>query len=91
MCEACHVHDLPTLSRYGDEGLPHTTPAMLHCHNTSMPVNILFDTGALQGNYLSEDVAGWMRQQGAVAKADSSRVCGAFDECQITKICFYAI
>ena len=53
-----------------------------------MPINILFDTGALQGNYLSEDVAGWMRRQGAVAKADRSRVCGAFNECHLTNNLF---
>ena len=88
LCEACHVHELLTLNRYGDESLPHTTSAMLHVHNTCMPVNILFDTGALQGNYLSEDVAGWMQRQGAVAKADSSRVCGAFNECHLTKNLF---
>jgi hypothetical protein len=58
LCKACHVHDLLTLSRYGAEDSQHTTPAMLHCHDSCMPVNILFDTGALQGNYLSEDVAG---------------------------------
>ena len=80
LCEACHVHDLLTLSRYGDDGQPHTTTAQLHVNNACMPVKILFDTGALQGNYLSEDVAGWMQRQGAVAKAESSRVCGAFNE-----------
>ena len=53
-----------------------------------MHVNILFDTGALQSNYLSEDVAGWMRQRGVVAQADSSRVCGAFDQCSLTKFLF---
>ena len=88
LCEACHVHDLFTLSRYGDDGQQHTTSAQLHVNNACMPVNILFDTGALQGNYLSEDVAGWMQRQGAVAKADSSRVCGAFNECQLTKNLF---
>ena len=83
--DTCHGHELLTLERYGDERLPYTTPALL-CHSSScMPINILFDTGALQGNYLSEDVAGWMRRQGAVAKADSSRVCGAFNERNITK------
>ena len=74
LCEACHVHDLLTLSRHGNDGQQHTTSAQLHVNNACMPVKILFDTGALQGNYLSEDVAGWMQQQRAVAKADSSRV-----------------
>ena len=87
-CEACHVHDLLILNRYGDCGSRHTTSALLRVHDTCLTVDILFDTGALQGNYLSADVAGWMRRNGAVAKADSSRVCGAFEACQITKNLF---
>ena len=87
-CTTCHEHDLLTLARYGDERQRHTVSALL-CHNTdTMHVNILFDTGALQSNYLSEDVAGWMRQRGVVAQADSSRVCGAFEQCSLTKFLF---
>ena len=88
MCVSCHESDLLTLSRYGDERHLHTTPAVIQYAGTQKSVNILFDTGALQGNYLSEDVAGWMRQRGAIAKADSSRVCGAFNNCQLTKNLF---
>ena len=88
LCGSCHAHDLMILERYGDERQPHTTSAMLHCHNTCLPINILFDTGALQGNYLSKDVAGWMRKHGAVAEADSRQVCGAFNKCQLTKNLF---
>jgi hypothetical protein len=88
LCVSCHESDLLTLSRYGDERHLHTTPAVIQYAGTQKSVNILFDTGALQGNYLSEDVAGWMRQRGAIAKADSSRVCGAFNNCQITKNLF---
>ena len=61
---------------------------MFYTRSSTLPVNVLFDTGALQGHYLSVDVAGWMRGHGAVAKADSSRVCGAFNECQLTKNLF---
>ena len=62
--DTCHGHELLTLERYDDERLPYTTPALL-CHSSScMPINILFDTGALQGNYLSEDVAARSRSKG---------------------------
>ena len=46
-------------------------------------IPILFDTGALQGNYLSSDVGDWLRQWGAEPANEPSRICSAFNECKI--------
>ena len=53
-----------------------------------LTVNVLFDTGALQGNYLSKDVADWLRQHGATSKDVASRICSAFNDCQLTNNLF---
>jgi hypothetical protein len=56
-CTTCHEHDLLTLARYGGERHRHTVSALLYQNADTMHVNILFDTGSLQSNYLSEIVA----------------------------------
>ena len=44
-------------------------------------VDILIDTGALQGNYLSSDVAQWLRHQGVEEKNEKIKVC-SFKGCE---------
>ena len=61
----------------------YTTPAKIMINDSVLNVNILFDTGALQGNYVNESVARWMRAHGAEEIQNPCRVCSAFDECVI--------
>ena len=61
----------------------YTTPARIMINDAVLNVNILFDTGALQGNYVNENVARWMRTHGAEEIENPCRVCSAFNECVI--------
>jgi len=71
------------LQRYGDAPIEHTVSATLVIDSFELTIAVLFDTGALQGNYLSGSVADWMRRHGAEAAHSPSRICSAFNECQL--------
>ena len=91
-CEShtCDTSDLLMLRRY-DNSRPsrtHTVSAHLVIDDHVLTVNVLFDTGALQGNYLSRDVADWLRRHGATSTDVASRICSAFNDCQLTNNLF---
>ena len=86
----CDTSDLLMLQRYDHSrsSQNHTVSATLVIEDHVLTVNVLFDTGALQGNYLSKDVADWLRQHGATSKDVASRICSAFNDCQLTNNLF---
>ena len=54
----CHeCEDLFVLQRYADNDDEHTIAAMLTHNACELPVRVILDTGALQGNYMSPGVA----------------------------------
>ena len=69
--------------RYSEAPIEHTVSAMIVIDSFELIVSVLFDTGALQGNYLNKSVADWMRRHGAEADSSPSLVCSAFNECQL--------
>ena len=81
--ECLECNDLYVLHKHDTHTDAHTVPAMLTHDACELPVRILFDTGALQGNYLSTDVGDWLRQRGAEPANDPSNICSAFKECKV--------
>jgi len=53
-------------------------PALIITPSNSLNINVLLDTGAMQGNYISEEIAEWLKAQGATPKCCSTTVCSAF-------------
>ena len=85
----CHCEDLTNdmlnMLQLHEPDASYTTPAKIMINEFALTVNVLFDTGALQGNYVNEDTAAWMRRHGAEEFNSPTRVCSAFNECVITK------
>ena len=44
-------------------------------------IESLIDTGALQANYISQDIADWLESQGAKYCSCTASVCNAFGDC----------
>ena len=62
-----------------------TVSAIINVHNRNLTVAVLFDTGALQGNYVNKRTADWLRTNGATVDEAPCRVCSAFNECVLIK------
>ena len=88
VCTSCSTDDLMVLQRYARVPQEYTTTASLIVAQSNLTINVLFDTGALQGNYLSTGVADWLMRQGADTRQEPSRICSAFNECVITNNIF---
>jgi len=83
----CHNDELYMLDKILDNNSLHTVSAQIIVNNNKLTVDVLFDTGALQSNYLNEETAGWITKHGGKPKKLDSRVCSAFNECvNITKV-----
>ena len=76
------------IRQYDAEAIEHTVPARLTIENAELTINVLFDTGALQSNYLSKEVADWLTRQGGERILNPAKICSAFDECQIANDLF---
>ena len=61
-----------------------TTPATIFTldHSDQLPANMLFDTGALQGDYVSKDLAYKLKSLGALRQGCQINVCGPGGKCQ---------
>jgi hypothetical protein len=60
-----------------------TIKTILIHNNHELTIDILLDTGALQGNYISIETANWLRSKGAKASnVNSNKVCSAYGECK---------
>ena len=74
----CHLLD-------ETESSPVSEAHTLHCGiitpQKKSYVNVLIDTGALQGNYLSADVAQWLQHQGVEEFKEKIKVC-SFKGCE---------
>jgi len=74
----CHLLD-------ETESSPVSEAHTLHCGiitpQKKSYVNVLIDTGALQGNYLSADVAQWLQHQGVEEFIEKIKVC-SFKGCE---------
>ena len=53
-------------------------PAEIIMSSNNLKFNVLLDTGAMQGNYISEEIAEWLRVKEAQSQSCSTEVCSAF-------------
>ena len=83
-CNTCSLHRLYLLNK-ASEDAEHTVKTHLIVNDNFLTINVLLDTGALQGNYVSLETASWMQRQGVTPVLNSIAVCGAFDECKFIK------
>ena len=60
---------------------PHTVISKLIVNENELTINVLFDTGALQNNYINKDTAGWIIKHGGKSTKINCRVCSAFNNC----------
>jgi len=68
-------HQLASITLLNDNYNIILPSVLLHTINTQLTLTCLFDTGALQGNYISADVATFLRERGeAVAETDTGKV-----------------
>jgi hypothetical protein len=79
------------LGRYRNmhKSFNHTVLSTIYANNTVSNIHVLLDTGALQSDYVSTKIAGWL-EANQVQKVDSkvARVCTAFDECKLINYSF---
>jgi transposase InsO family protein len=59
----------------------HLVDMSININNTHIIVPTLIDTGAIHANYISLTTAERLKSAGALFRASSRMVCGAFDEC----------
>jgi len=55
-------------------------PALIITPNNKLMNNVLLVTGAMQGNYISEEIVEWLRAQGVQSKRCLTTICSAFKE-----------
>ena len=67
-----------------DNDMQHTINAEILIDKLTKPISVLLDTGALQSNYVSPEVAEWIQQHGGESVDRWTKVCGAFN-CKIIK------
>ncbi len=75
-----HIYVMNTYNSSIVKSSPTVLATILSNHN-SLTVNVLFDTGALQSNYVSERVAKWLDENGTKAVVSKARVCSALNTC----------
>ena len=63
----------------------HAVPVSIHVYDHHLTLNVLLDTGALQGNYVSKRTAEWLRTNGATMSEEPCRICSAFNDCVLIK------
>ena len=65
----------------------YTLPATVLCKSNDVSIRFLFDIGALQGNYISIDLAVMLEKQGIKRTKCSQRVCSAMTGlCKETRV-----
>jgi hypothetical protein len=77
-CNTC-IDELCMLDNTLENDNPHTVISKLIVNENELTINVLFDTGALQNNYINEDTAGWITKHGEKSTKIDSRVWSAFN------------
>jgi hypothetical protein len=82
-CETAAWDRINVLNASYDDS--HAVSASIYINDRELTLAVLFDTGALQGNYVSKRTAEWLRENGATMDEAPCRVCSAFNECILIK------
>jgi len=77
-CDVCSLHS-PTCTH-------NVVPCEIILSDSALTTSMLIDSGALDGDYINEDIAGKLRAAGVKPTGAKKRVCSAFnDVCKITE------
>ena len=74
-----------TLHTIYDEYINPLTQSCIVTNNNTLYIDCLFDTGALQDNYIDTETADWLASNGAIGSVDNKLVCSAFSSCETKK------